>query len=140
MKLYSKTLIDLSKETKFVGVLDKATHDGQLSNPLCGDRVGLSIFATDHHIERILHHTRGCALCQASTSLLCAELEGIELAQLPQVAQQTLNTLQQMANGTHSDVPSHLSIFTDIQSAPARLKCLTLPWDLVQSLFPLNLQ
>lgn len=134
MKLYSKTLIDLSKRTDHVGAIADATHEAQLSNPLCGDRVTLFAIVNNQRVVQVRHQTRGCALCKASAEVLCAKLEGGTVQQVNASIRSALDTLGEMSDGRVVDGSGELEVFADIHSAPVRLPCLTLPWDLARKM------
>src|SRR6266478_2423987 len=83
------------------------THEED--NPLCGDVVGMDFKIKDGVIEDIRFHGRGCAISQASASLLTERLKGIALDQAKKIDK--------------NDVLGELGI----QISPARIKCALLP-------------
>jgi len=74
----------------------------------CGDVVGMDFRLRDGTIEDIRFHGRGCAISQASASLLTERLKGLSLEEARQISKE--------------DVLDELGI--DI--SPARLKCALL--------------
>lgn len=87
-----------------------ATFEG--SNPLCGDRVTLSLrFGDDHTVQEVAFTGRGCAISQASASMLTDEIKGKPLAEVGAI--------------TNQDVLDTLGI----EISPARLKCALLSVD-----------
>ena len=84
-----------------------AVHEG--SNPLCGDRITLMLGLTDEGVvEDVAFTGRGCAISQASASMLTDEIKGKNLSEVARL-------------GT-DDVLDSLGI----EISPARLKCALL--------------
>ena len=77
-------------------------------NPLCGDLVGMDFRIADGVIEEVRFHGRGCAISQASASLMTERLQGMSLEEARRISK--------------DDVLEELGI--DI--SPARLKCALL--------------
>ena len=89
-----------------------ASHEG--ANPLCGDRITLQLHLSDGKIAGVGFTGRGCAISQASASLLTDEIKG--------------KPVVDVAALTSQDVLDLLGI--DI--SPARLKCALLSLDTLQ--------
>jgi nitrogen fixation protein NifU and related proteins len=83
-----------------------AVHEGY--NPLCGDRITLMLGIQDDQVRDVAFTGRGCAISQASASMLTDEIKG--------------KPLTDVARLTNQDVLDELGI--DI--SPARLKCALL--------------
>ena len=89
-----------------------ASYEG--SNPLCGDRITLMLGVKDGVVDRVAFTGRGCAISQASASLLTDEIKG--------------KTVDEVAAVRADDLLDLLGI--DI--SPARLKCAMLSHDSLQ--------
>lgn len=76
--LYRELILDHYKNPRHYGALEHAHAHAEGQNPLCGDEVSVSIrFAEDGEtIEGIGFEGRGCAISQASTSMLTELIEG----------------------------------------------------------------
>jgi len=88
--------------------LESPTLSHEEDNPLCGDVVGIDLQLKDGNIEEVRFHGRGCAISQASASLLTERLKGISLDEARKISKE--------------DVFEDLGI--DI--SPARIKCALL--------------
>src|SRR5439155_3797501 len=62
------------------GVIEDATASFEGSNPLCGDRITMMLGIRDGVLERVGFTGRGCAISQASASLLTDEIKGKPLS------------------------------------------------------------
>ena len=90
------------------GVIEDATASFEGSNPLCGDRITIQLGIHDGIVERIGFTGRGCAISQASASLLTDEVKGKTVAEVEAFRADDLLDL------------------LGIDISPARLKCAML--------------
>lgn len=99
-----------------------------IDNPLCGDRVTLDIRLDGERIVEIGHRVRGCALCQASTSVIVETAPGATAAEM--AAAET--ELRALLAGTGEELAvrrSPLSIFRPVRDYRSRHDCVLLPFD-----------
>jgi nitrogen fixation protein NifU and related proteins len=107
-QFYREYIIDHYKNPRNFGRLEHPDISHEEDNPLCGDVVGMDFRVTDGVIEDVRFHGRGCAISQASASLLTERLKGM--------------TLDDAKKIDKNDVLGELGI--DI--SPARIKCALL--------------
>jgi len=107
-QMYREYILDHYKNPRNFGRLEGADISHEENNPLCGDVVGMDIKTRDGVIEDVRFHGRGCAISQASASLLTERLKGMSLEDARKIGKE--------------DVLEELGI--DI--SPARLKCALL--------------
>ena len=86
--LYREVILDHYKNPRGHGVLEDADAEAEGQNPLCGDEVSIYVrFGEDDDtIDEVKFSGRGCAISQASTSMLMEMVEGrtaTEIAELP---------------------------------------------------------
>ncbi|HWO92513.1 MAG TPA: SUF system NifU family Fe-S cluster assembly protein [Methylomirabilota bacterium] len=108
-QFYREYILDHYKNPRNYGRLEHPDITHEEDNPLCGDVVGMDFKIKDGVIEDIRFHGRGCAISQASASLLTERLKGIALEQAKKIDK--------------NDVLGELGI----QISPARIKCALLP-------------
>jgi nitrogen fixation protein NifU and related proteins len=77
-ELYREVILDHYKNPRGHGELDPADATAEGQNPLCGDEVSISVaFGDDGEtIEDVRFRGRGCAISQASTSMLMEMVQG----------------------------------------------------------------
>src|ERR1041385_1302740 len=78
--LYRDYILEHYRRPHNFGVLDDATSSHEGANPLCGDRITLQLRVHDGVIDAVGFTGRGCAISQASASLLTDEIKGKPLA------------------------------------------------------------
>ncbi len=108
-QFYREYILDHYKNPRNYGRLEHPDITHEEDNPLCGDVVGMDFKIKDGVIEDIRFHGRGCAISQASASLLTERLKGVALDQAKKIDK--------------NDVLGELGI----QISPARIKCALLP-------------
>ena len=109
-QMYREVILDHYKNPRGHGVLDPADAHADGQNPLCGDEVSIYVaFAEDGEtIEEVKFSGRGCAISQASTSMLMEMVAGRTATEVATLDKQEL--LDEIA----------------IQLSPVRLKCALL--------------
>jgi nitrogen fixation NifU-like protein len=86
--LYREVILDHYKNPRGHGVIEDADAQAEGFNPLCGDEVSIYVqFAEDGEtIDEVKFSGRGCAISQASTSMLMEMVKGrtaTEISELP---------------------------------------------------------
>ena len=112
--LYRDYILEHYRRPHNFGVIEDPTASFEGSNPLCGDRITLQLAVRDGVVERVGFTGRGCAISQASASLLTDEIKG--------------KTIDDAAGMGSSDVLELLGI----EISPARLKCALLSLETLQ--------
>jgi nitrogen fixation NifU-like protein len=107
-QFYREYILDHYKNPRNFGRIEAPDITHEEYNPLCGDMVGMDFRLRDGVIEDVMFHGRGCAISQASASLMTERLKGM--------------TLDEARRLSKEDVLEELGI--DI--SPARLKCALL--------------
>jgi len=107
-QFYREYILDHYKNPRNYGRLDNPDITHEEDNPLCGDVVGMDFRVQEGVIEDIRFHGRGCAISQASASLLTERLKGMALDDAKKIDK--------------NDVLGELGI----QISPARIKCALL--------------
>jgi nitrogen fixation NifU-like protein len=113
--LYRDEILEHYRQPHNFGTLEEpdATYEG--SNPLCGDRITMMLSIGDQgQVTDVAFTGRGCAVSQASASMLTDEIKG--------------KTLEDIGLLQSQDVLDLLGI----EISPARLKCALLSLDTLQ--------
>ncbi|MDE3113821.1 MAG: SUF system NifU family Fe-S cluster assembly protein [Chloroflexota bacterium] len=75
--LYRENILDHYKNPRNYGELEGATHHYHDTNPLCGDEITMFLLVGESGRIDDVHFTgRGCAISQASASLLTERIKG----------------------------------------------------------------
>ena len=114
--MYRQQILDHYKSPRNYGELDEKTFTHAGENPMCGDEITIDVKLDDDEetIERVAFRGDGCAISQASASMLTSELQGM--------------TVEEMQALDRDDVIDLLGV--DI--SPMRVKCAVLAEKVVQ--------
>jgi len=81
--MYREHILDHYKHPRNFGVLDPASVDHEANNPLCGDQIRLTfVVNAKDEVEDVKFTGRGCAISQASASLLTSRIKGKPLSEI----------------------------------------------------------
>jgi nitrogen fixation NifU-like protein len=106
--LYRDIILDHYRNPRNRGTLDPADYTYEDVNPLCGDEIRIDVRVVDDKVSEIKFSGRGCAISQASTSMLTEMVEGLPLDEVKALTKDDL--LEELA----------------IPVSPARMKCALL--------------
>jgi nitrogen fixation NifU-like protein len=106
---YKENILDHYRHPRNVGHLEDATHSHKEHNPLCGDVIQIDLHVNANNIiDQVAFTGRGCAISQASASMLTEMIQGKSLDEAKQIGKEEI--LESLG----------------ITLGPARLKCALL--------------
>jgi nitrogen fixation protein NifU and related proteins len=106
--LYKEYILDHYRNPRNFGHLDHADATAEDLNPLCGDKIRVELKVDNGKIEDVRFTGKGCAISQASMSMLTESLRG--------------RTLEDVAKMPKEEVLENVGIGI----SPARMKCAML--------------
>ena len=133
LDLYQELILDHNKRPRNRGKLEECDHEADGYNPLCGDRVTITLILKDGVIEDIRFDGSGCAISTASASLMTEAVKGKTLEEARALFERFHDLVA--AKGEHADVATlgKLAAFAGVGRFPARVKCATLAWHTLNS-------
>ena len=134
-ELYQEVILDHSRHPRHFGKLEHATNTAQGHNPLCGDRVTVYLTVDqDDRIADIKFEGKGCAISQASASLMTDMLVGRTTAEAEKLMGGFLHLVKgEPANDLSEDDRERLDVMAGVSAFPMRVKCATLAWHTMKS-------
>jgi nitrogen fixation NifU-like protein len=106
---YRDFILDHYRNPRNFGTLDPATVSAEDLNPLCGDQIRMDLRVNgDGVVEEIRFSGKGCAISQASASMLTEEVKGMKLEDVAKLGKDVV--LDNVGIGI----------------SPTRMKCATL--------------
>ncbi len=129
-ELYQEVILDHSRHPRHHGVLEDASHRAEGYNPLCGDRVTVYLkLGEDNRVADISFEGKGCAISQASASMMAQMLKGRSQADAESLMTGFLHLVKgEEASGLSEDDRETLDVMSGISEFPMRVKCATLAW------------
>jgi len=134
-ELYQEVILDHSRHPRHFGKLEHATNTAQCYNPLCGDRVTVYlIVGKDQRIADVKFEGKGCAISQASASLMTEMIVGRTVAE----AEKLMGGFLELVKGENvvdldDDDRERLDVMAGVSAFPMRVKCATLAWHTMKS-------
>jgi nitrogen fixation NifU-like protein len=110
--LYREEILEHYRQPHNFGTLASPDVVGEGDNPLCGDRITMTLaISEDGRVEDVAFTGRGCAISQASASMLTDDIRG-----------RTVEEVESLGR-------DHVLDLLGIQISPARMKCALLSLD-----------
>jgi nitrogen fixation NifU-like protein len=91
--MFSEAVLDHFRNPRNAGELPEATATVEVSNPVCGDILKLSVRIVDGRIAEVRFLCRGCTTSIACASILTEELRGRTLAEVRAITGDSLSQL-----------------------------------------------
>lgn len=113
-QLYRESLLEASRNPQNRGEISNPDLEAKMLNTLCGDEVKIQIkLGNSQKIKRAVFSGNGCAISQASASLLAEKIQG-----------KSLSKIRKLDSG---DIINLIGI----RPSPARLKCALLSLEVI---------
>jgi len=133
-ELYQQVIIEHNKKPRNFGRLEPCSHHAHGLNPLCGDDIEVSLQVEDGRVADIRFQGHGCAISQASSSLMTTTVKGRPTEE----AELLVAQFREMIRGgldpaVDPNILGRLSIFQGVKDLPSRVKCAVLPWATLHS-------
>lgn len=132
--LYQEVILDHGKNPRNFRELPTAQYSARGDNPICGDRITVFLLLdSDDIIEDVSFQGNGCAISQASASMMTEILPGKTLVD----AESIFRSFHEMvvsddynpaAVGADLDALDRLKVLSGVKEFPMRVKCATLAW------------
>ncbi len=135
-ELYQEVILDHSRHPRHFGAMQEATHVAEGHNPLCGDRVKIYLkLGPDGAIEDIRFEGKGCAISQASASLMTDMVQGRSLEEAKHLMVGFLHLVkgEEVGETLKPEDRERLDVMAGVSAFPMRVKCATLAWHTMNS-------
>jgi nitrogen fixation NifU-like protein len=133
-QLYQELILDHNKKPRNFRRITEAHIEVDGHNPLCGDKITLYLRLDDGHIADVSFQGSGCAISQASASLMTERIMGLDT----DTAQALYDKFHDLVMGVDVDADADpelgkLEAFAGVAEFPARVKCASLAWHTLKS-------
>ena len=128
-ELYQSLILDHNRSPRNSGELAGANRVADGRNPMCGDQLRVWLRVDGDRIADVAFVGKGCAISQASASLMTTAVKGKTSAE----AELMFARFHDLVTGKPLDGPSRaalgkLAAFGGVSRFPARVKCASLSW------------
>ena len=127
--IYTQMILEESRNTDNKHVLEGATDIEKGHNPSCGDEITLQLKIKDNIIEDASFVGVGCAISQASTSMMIDLVRGKSLEEAQLLVKTFIGMIKkEITDEAELDILEDTKAFENISNMPARVKCAVLAW------------
>ena len=125
--LYRDVILDHNRHPRNFGALEAGSAHAEGHNPLCGDRLTVSLRMDGERIADIRFEGKGCAISTASASLMTEAVKGKDRAAVHALFERVHALLTQPQAPDAADL-GKLAALSGVREFPARVKCASLCW------------
>ena len=130
-ELYRDVILDHNRSPRNFGRLEPSDAQAAGHNPLCGDKLNLTLRLQGDRVADLRFEGQGCAISTASASLMTEAVKGrsrTEIARLYQDVHTLLTAHGADAGGAAAPALGKLMALAGVAEVPARVKCASLCW------------
>lgn len=125
--LYRDVILDHNRQPRNFGRLEPADAHAEGYNPLCGDRLTISLRLDGDRVADVRFEGKGCAISTASASLMTEAIKGMDVAAVGRLFDRVHALLTQQDEGHAADL-GKLAALSGVREYPSRVKCASLCW------------
>ncbi len=127
--LYAEIILDHNRKSPHKGTIENATAVERGHNPSCGDDLTLHLNSDGKIITDAKFSGHGCAISQASMSIMIDLVKGQDVCVAKEKAQTFFKMIQgEELSQEEKNKLGDAQIFQSLSTMPARAKCGTLSW------------
>ncbi len=137
--VYNELIMEHSMNSYNKKKLEKADLSEIGHNPNCGDEITLEVKLDGNKIQDMAFIGHGCAISQASTSIMIDTLKGKTIEE----AKEIIKTFIEMIKRETTDEEQLKKLedaiaFRNVANMPARVKCALLAWHTIEDMLEKN--
>ena len=125
--LYQEVILDHNRRPRNFRRIETPSHHAEGFNPLCGDKLSLTMQVDGDTVADVAFEGSGCAISKASASLMTDAVRGKSVEE----ARLLFDRFHRMVT-TPPDAPvedmGKLAVFAGVRQFPIRVKCASLAW------------
>lgn len=130
--LYQEVILKHYRNASRRGDLDAPDAVVIMRNPTCGDDIVLQLRARDGVIEDVRFKGQGCAISQASASMMTERLAGKTFDEARPLLARFRAMLHGDAEAAKDKELGELRALAGVAKLPSRVKCAMLAWDALE--------
>lgn len=131
--VYNDLIMEHSMNSYNKKELEGATCCKMGHNPNCGDEIKLEVKINGDTIEDLAFTGHGCAISQASTSIMVDTLRGKKIEEAKEIVKTFIEMIKRETKDENELKKLEDAIaFKNISNMPARVKCALLAWHTIE--------
>ena len=133
--IYNELIIEHSMNSYNKKKLNNADFCEIGHNPNCGDEISLELKLNGDIIEDMAFSGHGCAISQASTSIMIDTLRGKNIKEAKEIIETFIKMIKREIKDEDTLEKLEDAIaFRNISNMPARVKCALLAWHTIEDI------
>jgi len=127
--LYEAIILDHYRSPRNTAPVETPDIDLEVNNPFCGDEFHIQLKVEDGFVSQVGITGRGCAISQASASLLAELVEGKSSDEV----RAAVDSVRRLLKGEdlledELDILGDIEALAGVRKFPVRIKCALLSW------------
>ena len=128
-ELYDAIILDHYRNPRNSGPVDDPDIDLEVNNPFCGDEFHIQLKVDGNSVSQVGINGRGCAISQASASLLAELVQGKSYADVNAAVDSVRRLLKgEEITEEEQDILGDIEALGGVRKFPVRIKCALLSW------------
>ena len=133
--IYNELIMEHSMNSYNKKKLESADYSEKGHNPNCGDEITLELKLKGDIIEDMAFTGHGCAISQASTSIMIDTLKGKTIEQAKEIITIFIQMIKRETKDENELKKLEDAIaFKNVSNMPARVKCALLAWHTLEDM------
>ena len=138
-EVYNELIMEHSMNSYNKKKLENADYCEIGHNPNCGDEITLELKVNGDVIEDMAFSGHGCAISQASTSIMIDTLKGKTIKEAKEIIKIFIEMIKRETTSEEELKKIEDAIaFRNVSNMPARVKCALLAWHTVEDMLNKN--
>lgn len=134
-EVYNEIIMEHSMNSYNKKKLDKSDFQEIGHNPNCGDEISLEIKLNGNVIEDMAFSGHGCAISQASTSVMIDTLKGKTIEEAKEIIKTFIGMIKrEIKDEKELEKLEEAIAFKNVSNMPARVKCALLAWHTLEDM------
>ena len=125
--LYREVILDHNRSPRNFGRLSPADAEAAGHNPLCGDKLDITLKLEGDRLLDLRFEGQGCAISTASASMMTEAVKGRTRAEIAQLYGEVHELFTDRGHTPARDL-GKLMALAGVAEFPARVKCASLCW------------
>lgn len=127
-ELYQELILDHGRKPRNFRTIENNASTADGYNPLCGDRCTVYTRVEDGNVTDIAFQGKGCAISQASASLMTQAVKGLTTDQASHLFEIFQRMIKDNVSDSELEELGKLAALAGVKEFPSRVKCASLPW------------
>ena len=137
--VYNELIMEHSMNSYNKKELKNADYCEDGHNPNCGDQITLELKLNGNIIEDMAFSGHGCAISQASTSIMIDTLKGKTIEEAKEIVKTFIEMIKrEITDEKELEKLEDAIAFRNVANMPARVKCALLAWHTIEDILNKN--